>query len=146
MMNVGAPTCPTCGAVEPNPQAAQCRFCGAALARQAPRGYGAPQAYGAPQGYGPRGCGAPQGYGPQGYGGPPGGYGGPPPGYGPQQRYGPQGYPVQGFGGAQPFAGQAFVNRGWTSGWSAFFWVRMVIVIAAVSISLLGACISAISH
>jgi hypothetical protein len=55
---------------------------------------------------------------------------------------------VQGFGGAQPYApGYAPVNRsGWATGWSAFFWVRLVIAVIAISLSLLGACVSALSH
>jgi hypothetical protein len=57
---------------------------------------------------------------------------------------------VQGFGGVQPFqhgyAPQQYRSSGWTSGWSTFFWVRLVIAAIAIGISLLGACISAISH
>lgn len=140
-MNAGAPTCSTCGGVNVNPQAAQCRFCGQALAHLAPQAYGAPQGYGAPQNYG-----APppqQGYG-QPFGGPqppPYGYGGPQP-----NPYGTPHVPVAGFGGVQPYQNHGYVSRGWTSGWSTFFWVRLAIAVIAISVSLLGACISAISH
>lgn len=160
-MNAPAPTCSTCGGVNTNPQATQCRFCGQALT---PQTYGAAQAYGSPQGYGAQGHGAPQqpygagGYGaPQGYGQPPASpYGGPQPnmyGYGgpqPNMYGGPQPNmhpPVAGFGGAQPFQGHGYVNRSaWSSGLSTFFWVRLVIAAIAIGISLLGACASAISH
>lgn len=51
---------------------------------------------------------------------------------------------VQPFGGYHP---APMVNRGWFgSGWSTFFWIRLVIVIFAVSISLIGACISAVAN
>ena len=146
-MNAGAPTCSTCGGVNTNPQAAQCRFCGQALAPQ--------QVYGAPPGYGGH---AAQGYGaPQApYGGAPGGYGAPhapqpycqPYGYGPQANpYGSPHVPVAGFGGVQPVH-HGYVNRGsaWSTGLSTFFWVRIVIAVIAISISLLGACVSAIAH
>jgi hypothetical protein len=54
---------------------------------------------------------------------------------------------VSGFGGVQPFQNHGYVNRGgWASGWSTFFWVRLAIAVIAISVSLLGACISAISH
>jgi hypothetical protein len=55
-----------------------------------------------------------------------------------------QGAPVQSFGGN--YGRQ--VNRGWgfTSGWSTFFWIRLAIAAIAISLSLVGACISAISH
>ena len=160
-MNAGAPTCSTCGGVNTNPQAAQCRFCGQALAPQghgAPRGYGAhaAQGYGAPGGYGggaPGGYdgGAPGGYGapqaPQGYAQPYGGpqpnvYGGPPP-----SAYGSPHVPVAGFGGVQPMH-HGYVNRGsaWSTGLSTFFWVRIVIAVIAIGVSLLGACVSAIAH
>lgn len=84
------------------------------------------------------------GYGPpmQGYGAPPNPYGGPNP-------YAQQQYPVQGFGGVQPFnPGYVNVNRGWGggSGWSTFFWIRLGIAAIAIGISLLGACVSALSH
>lgn len=147
-MNAGAPTCSTCGGVNTNPQAAQCRFCGQALAPQqvygAPQGYGAhaAQGYGAPQGpYGgaPGGYGAPQA--PQAYG-QPYGYGGPQP-----NPYGSPHVPVAGFGGVQPIH-HGYVNRGsaWSTGLSTFFWVRIVIAVIAIGISLLGACVSAIAH
>ncbi len=161
-MNAGAPTCPACGGLNTNPQSNQCRFCGQALTaapahgapamyQQQQQGYGAPApgSYGAPAqgGYGappPGGYGAPphmQGYGappPNAYGAPPGG------GYGPHYPGQPQG-----FGGVQPFqGGNGFVSRGsgWTSGWSTFFWIRLVIAAIAIGISLTGACISAIAH
>ena len=154
-MNAGAPTCSTCGGVNTNPQLIKCHFCGSQLAPPAPPpGYGAyaPQPYGAPPGYG-----VPPGYGPQpGYGAPPGygpqpGYGAPPPGgYG---QPGQPGYGVHGFGGAQPFHyaqppvqyGNG-IARGLTNGWSTFFWIRLGIAVFAISISLLGACVSALSH
>jgi hypothetical protein len=106
----------------------QCRFCGQQLARPmqaypAPPGYGAPPVYGAPPPYG-----APPG--PYGYGAPPPGYGG----------YGqPYGHP---FGMPPP----VYRQNGWASGWSTFFWVRLVIVGIAISLSLLGACVSALTH
>jgi hypothetical protein len=160
VMNAGAPTCSTCGGLNTNPQSMQCRFCGQALA---PQGYGAPQTYGAPHGYAqPQGYGQPQPYGapphvgPGGYGAPPGygapqnPYGGPSPNPygGPQPNPYAQQYPVQGYGGVQPFAGgHGYVNRsGWASGWSTFFWVRLAIAAIAISLSLIGACVSAISQ
>ncbi len=143
-------------------------------AMQQQQGYGAPPqgGYGAPAqgGYGapPQGgYGAPPqgGYGapPQGgYGAPAqGGYGAPAQGgYGapPQGGYGygaPQGggfapqYPGQGFAGVQPFqGGNGFVSRGsgWTSGWSTFFWILLVIAAVVIGISLTGACVSALTH
>jgi hypothetical protein len=126
-MNAGAPTCPNCGGLNTNPQQMQCRFCGSALRPpQPPPGYGAyaPQPYGAP---------------PPGYG-----YGPPPPGYGPNQ--------VHGFGGNQPFqyaqppVHYQQINQGWGNGWSTFFWVRLGIAVFAIGISLLGACVSALTH
>jgi hypothetical protein len=43
--------------------------------------------------------------------------------------------------------GSRYVERsGWSSGWSAFFWIRLVIALAVVGISLLGACVSALSR
>ena len=123
----------------------------------------APQAY-APGGYAPPpgGYGAPPGgYGapPGGYGAPPGGYGAPPGGYGAPNPYGgpqpgPYGGPmpgqqVHGFGGVQPFnAGYTpqYRSSGWASGWSTFFWVRLGIAAVAIAVSLLGACVSALSH
>ncbi|MBX3233064.1 MAG: hypothetical protein KIT84_12915 [Labilithrix sp.] len=146
-MNGGAPTCGTCGGLNTNPQAMQCRFCGQALAPQAPpmqaQAYGAPTGYGAPP---PGAYGAPQ---PQAYGQPygaPNPYGQPPNPYGGPNPYG-QPYPVQGFGGAQPFgAGNAYVNRGWGGGWSTFFWIRLGIAAIVIGISLLGACVNAITH
>ena len=145
-MNTGAPTCSTCGGVNTNPQATQCRFCGQALAPQA---YAAPHAFGAPQAYAPPhafGAPPPGGYGvPAAHGQPPQPYGAP---YGAPQ---PGGYgahpPVQAFRGAQPFQGHGFVSRsGWASGWSTLFWVRLVVAAIAVGLSLLGACVSAIGH
>ena len=40
------------------------------------------------------------------------------------------------------------VNRGWGfgGGWSTFFWVRLAIAGVFISLSLLGACINAITH
>lgn len=125
-----------------------------------PGGYGAPQGYGAPpHGFGhPQGFGQPQPYGqphaygqPQPYGqtqayGQPAPFGQPPP-YG-QAPYGPPG--VSGFGGApvQPFGGQygRTVNQGWGGSYGSFFVYRVVIIVIAVSISLVGACISALAH
>lgn len=133
---------------------------------QPPPGYGAPPpGYGQPPGYGGQpGYGAPPGYGgapqmqqPQPYGAPPG-YGAPNP-YAPQNPYaapygqnpyggpGPGQYPmapVQGFNGN--YGRQ--VNRGWGfgGGWSTFFWVRLAIAGVFISLSLLGACINAITH
>jgi len=132
-MNAGAPTCSTCGGLNTSPQANQCRFCGRPLA-VAP----APQPYAAQ----PGGYGAPPPY--AGYGAPPGGYGAPGP-YGAPNPYGQQqGYPVQGFGGGQPYP-VVPVRSGW-NGWSTFFIVRVAIAAIAIGISLLGACISALSH
>jgi len=162
-MNSGAPRCPGCGGLSTNPNDAQCRFCGAALQQQqqygAPPGYGAQPGYGAPQpNYGapPQTYGVQQGYGapqPQPFGAQP--FGAPPPYGAPQQGYGapnpyggPQpGYPmapVQGFGGNYGWQ----INRGFfgSSGWSSFFWFRLAIAGIAISLSLVGACISAISH
>ena len=164
-MNGGAPRCPKCGGLSTNPNDQQCRFCGAALhqgygapqqqqqqqQQYAPQPYGAPPPnYGAPaQGYGaPQQFGAPQqqhGYGaPQPFGAPPPGYG-PQPGYGAPQPFGGQ-YPmapVQSFGGQ--YGRQ--INRGvFGSGWSSFFWLRLAIVGIAISLSLVGACISAITN
>ena len=98
------------------------------MLQQAQGWTGDPRAHGAPPGYG-----AP----------PPGGYGGPEPGHG-----GPQPYPVQGFGSAQPFGtyGPGYVERGWASGWSELFWVRLCVAAVVVFLSLLGACVSAIAH
>lgn len=151
-MNAGAPTCSTCGGINTNPQLSKCHFCGSQLAPPAPpAGYGAyaPQPFGAPPGYGPQpGHGAPPGYGPQpGYGAPPPGYGAPPGGYGV-----PGSAPVHGFGGAQPFHyaqppvqyGSGLANA--VGGWSTFFWIRLGIAVFAISISLLGACVSALTH
>jgi len=145
-MNAGAPTCGSCGGLNTNPQSAQCRFCGQALA---PQGYGPPQAYGAPPGYGQppmqQGYGQPpmqQGYGqPPPYGQNP--YGGPAP-----NPYAQQQYPVQGFCGVQPYQNGGFMNRGggFSSGWSTFFWIRLGIAVVVVGMSLLGACINAIAH
>ena len=159
-MNAGSVTCSTCGGVNANPQQPKCHFCGSQLALPAPPpGYGAyaPQPYGAPPGYGASpGYGAPPGYGPQPGHGAPHGHG-PQPGYGapPGGAYGaaPPGYQVHGFGGAQPFQyaqppvqyGNAIAN-GITSGWSTFFWIRLWIAVFAIGISLLGACVSALSH
>jgi hypothetical protein len=147
-MNAGAPRCPRCGGLSLNPNDAQCRFCGSALAQpyappqqqqQQQQGYGAPQPFGRP----------PQ----QGYGAPPQqGYGAPP-GYPPQQGYGaPNPYgqpgpypmaPVQSFGGS--YGRQ--INHGVFGGvGSSFFWVRLAIIGAVISLSMIGACISAISH
>ncbi len=114
-------------------------------------GYGAPsQNYGAPPGYG----GAPQMQQPQPYGAP-NPYGAPqnpyaaPYGQNPYGGPGPGQYPmapVQGFNGN--YGRQ--VNRGWGwgfgGGWSTFFWIRLGIAAVFISLSLLGACISAISH
>jgi hypothetical protein len=101
-MNGAAPTCASCGGLNTNPQATQCRYCGRPLG---PAPYGQPyvQPYGQPyvQPYG------------QPYVQP---YGVPPPVYRPP------------------------------SGWSTFFWVRLVIVGIAISLSLLGACVSALTH
>lgn len=96
------------------------------------------------------GYGAPPGYGtPPGYGAPPGGYGMPPahPYGGPHANPYGQNVPVAGFGGVQPFHGAGYVNRsGWASGWSTFVWVRLAIAAVAIAVSLLGACVSALSH
>ena len=156
-MNTGAPTCPKCGGLSINPSDAQCRFCGTpfgqaayAHAHQGPQGYPPPQqAYGAPQPYGaPPGYGAPQPYGaPPGYGAPnPYGAPGPNP-YGPQNPYGgpaPGQYPMQGY---PPGYGPQ-VNRSWGfgSGWSTFFWVRLAIAAIFISLSLVGACVNAITN
>ena len=97
------------------------------------------QNYGAPPGYGQQ-----PGYGPQP------GYGAPNP-YGQQPNpYGPQPYgqypmaPVQNFGGN--YGRQ--VNNGWGfgGGWSTFLWVRLAIAGAFIAISLIGACVSAITN
>ena len=59
---------------------------------------------------------------------------------------------MQGFGGApvQQFgAGYgSHVNRGWGwgGGWSSFFWVRLVIIGIAISLSVIGACVRAIAE
>jgi hypothetical protein len=52
--------------------------------------------------------------------------------------------PVQQFGGNYG----AQVNRGWgfSSGWSTFFWIRLIIAAAFISLSLIGACINAIAN
>lgn len=123
---------------------------------QPPPGYGAPPGYGgAPPGYGgapqmqqpmQQPYGAPPGYGGQNYGAPQNPYAAP---YG-QNPYGGPGpgqypmAPVQGFNGN--YGRQ--VNRGWGfgGGWSTFFWIRLAIAGAFISLSLLGACINAISH
>jgi hypothetical protein len=50
--------------------------------------------------------------------------------------------PMQGYPGyVQP-------NRGWGfgNGWSTFFWVRLAIAGVFISLSLLGACINAITN
>ncbi len=152
-MNTGAPTCPKCGGLSINPSDAQCRFCGTPLGQaaygQSPRGphghapppqgypppqqqgYGAPQPYGAPPGYGapnPYGAPGPNPYGQQNP------YGGPAPGQYPMQGY-PPGYGPQ-------------VNRSWGfgSGWSTFFWVRLAIAAIFISLSLIGACVNAITN
>lgn len=153
-MNAGAPTCPSCGGLNTNPQSAQCRFCGQMLPQQgygaAPMGYGAPQGappmggYGAPQGYGAPGYGAPQGYGAP----PPGGYGAPmPQGYAPNPYGAPNPY-AQPYPVVQPFnGGGGYIQQSsWSSGWSAFFWIRLGIAVFVVVISLMGACVSAIAH
>jgi hypothetical protein len=172
-MNSGAPTCPKCGGLSINPGDAQCRFCGTPLGAQGygapPQGYAQPGYGQPPPGYGqpPPGYGAPPGYGgapqmqpmqPQPYGAPPG-YGAQNPYGAPQNPYaapygqnpyggpGPGQYPiapVQGFNGN--YGRQ--VNRGWGfgGGWSTFFWIRLAIAGVFISLSLLGACISALSH
>jgi len=54
--------------------------------------------------------------------------------------------PVAGFGGGHPYH-HGYVNRSaWASGLSAFFWVRVAVAVIAISITLLGACVSALSH
>ena len=134
-MNAGAaPTCPTCGGLNTNPQLTRCHYCGSALPMA--------QVHGAP---------------PPGYGPTPSGYGAPPPGYGPAP-YGqpPQPYgQVHGFGGNAPFHyaqqpvhyhQQQNAWRNVAGGFSTFFWVRLGIAAVAIGISLLGACVSAISH
>jgi len=152
-MNSAAPTCSSCGGVNVDPQANQCRFCGRPLIAG---GYGlAPQNY-APQqqqqqqaGYGGYGGPMPPA---QNYGAPPAGYGG---GYGgptPNPYGGPMPNPygnpyapnVAPFGGYGPQV--QYRSSGWASGWSTFFWVRLAIAAIAISISLIGACVSAISH
>jgi hypothetical protein len=172
-MNGGAPRCPKCGGLSTNPNDQQCRFCGAALNAygapqsfapspqaygQPPQGYAPPQGYGAPQpqhGYAapPQGYAAPQpqhGYGApqpqQGYAAPPAPYGAPAP-FGAPNPYGAPGpypmVPVQRFGGGY---GQQ-INRGpFGSGWSSFLWFRLAIAAIAISLSLVGACISAIAN
>jgi len=87
-------------------------------------GYGAPNPYGAPN----NPYAAPYGQNP---------YGGPGPGQYPVA-------PVQGWNGN--YGRQ--VNRGWGfgGGWSTFFWVRLAIAGVFISLSLLGACINAISN
>jgi hypothetical protein len=55
--------------------------------------------------------------------------------------------PVAGFGGAQPYYGGRYVNRsGWSSGLRTFFWIRLAIAVIVIGISLLGACVSALTH
>jgi hypothetical protein len=120
-----------------------------------PPGYGGQPGYGAPPGYGgapqmqqpmQQPYGAPPGYGGQNYGAPQNPYAAP---YG-QNPYGGPGpgqypvAPVQGFNGN--YGRQ--VNRGWGfgGGWSTFFWIRLAIAGVFISLSLLGACINAISH
>jgi hypothetical protein len=107
----------------------QCHFCGTQFS---------PQAYSASYGQPPPPPGAP----PMGYGQPPMGYGQPPMGYGqPPNPYGPYGYPppyVQPIVYGNPYRS--------ASAWTTFFWVRLVIAAIAIGISLLGACISALSH
>jgi len=128
-MNGGAPPlCPRCGGLSTNPADVQCRFCGAALHG----GHGPAQGHGAP----PQPYGAPQGYAPPSFGPQPQAYGPQPQPYAPQpQSYGPQpgyGRPIQ----QGPFGG----------GWSSFLWFRLAIAGIAISLSLIGACISAISN
>jgi hypothetical protein len=64
------------------------------------------------------------GYGPPGYGQAPGGWGQPPP-----QVWGAPGY-------YQPYRRT----------WSTFFWVRLTLVLIALGLSVVGACVSAITH
>ena len=147
-MNAGAPTCPTCGGLNTNPQALQCAYCGAALPQM---GYAQPPQ----QGYGGYGAPPPGGY---GYGAPnpyqqPNPYAAPNPYANPYQQGGvvpqyPGQYPVQGFGGVSPFQpNNVYINRGgWSSGWSTFFWIRLGIAAIVIFVSLMGACVSAISH
>jgi hypothetical protein len=69
------------------------------------------------------------------------GYGQPPMGYG-QPPQNPYGYPP-------PYVIQPVVyTNPYRSGsaWSTFFWVRIAIAAIAIGISLLGACVSALSH
>ena len=87
------------------------------------------------------------------YGAPAGGYGAPTP-------YGQAPYPDgqapnpyagnPGYGGVQPFNGgftpQYRQGGGWAAGWSTIFWVRLGIAAAVISLSLIGACASALTH
>ena len=71
---------------------------------------------------------------------PPQGYYPPPQGYGPPNPYGA---PIQPFGGG--YGRQ--INQGpFGSGLGSFMWFRIVIIGIAISLSLVGACISAIAN
>jgi hypothetical protein len=80
-----------------------------------------------------------------GYGQPPMGYGQPPMGYGPPgQPQNPYSY-----GYPPPYVVQPVIYTNpyrSASAWSTFFWVRIAIAAIAIGVSLLGACISALSH
>ncbi len=145
-----APTCSGCGGIQTNPAATQCHYCGASLAAPPP-----PPQQGPPPGWGPQA----QAYGQPPYGQPHGQapYGAPPP-YG--QPYGapqyPQYPPVAPFGGyggppgygsppVQPFRGAGYRASNW-SGWNTFWTIRLVIAVIFIGMSLMGACVSALSH
>jgi hypothetical protein len=52
------------------------------------------------------------------------------------------GAPVQQFGGG--YGRQ--VNRGWGSGWTSFFWIRIIFAAIAIGVSLIIACVEAIAN
>ena len=128
--------CSACGGVATNPQDTQCRFCGAML-HAAPPPQQQPQAY-YPQAQAQAQA-QPQAQA-QGYYPPSQAQGYYPPS--PPQPYG--GYPpVQSFGGNY---GQ-YVNRGaFGSGMSTIFWIRIAVVGVVVALSMMGACVSAITN
>lgn len=166
---MSGPNCPSCGAVATDPQAAQCRYCGARLAPAAPQqpagfqgtppnapfggSYGAPPpnapfggSYGAPPPNAPFGgsYGAPPPNAPFGgsYGAPPGAapFGG---SYGAPPGPAPFGAPVAPFGGHHgPVQPQGGFVAGVNQVANVFWWIRIGIAVVALALVAGGGCVS----
>jgi hypothetical protein len=74
-------------------------------------------------------------------------YGGPQP-YGQPPPYGYGGYPQQGYVPVQQFHGAGYrAPSSWGGGfWSTYWMIRLIIAGIVISLSLVGACVSALSH